>query len=129
MQLLIEIGTALLVFSGAALCISLIIQIRKITDSVRKIQQDIHSVSQQLPPVIASVRELVSSVNSVAEETRQQLHEIRWISAEVRKKVEALIMLEAKITEFVEGPVASVWDRVKNFKTNVSEFFRSKFQK
>jgi uncharacterized protein YoxC len=107
----IDIFTIVLLVSASALCVALILYVKKITTSVQNLQTDIKEVSIQIKPLIASTTNLSEKLNHLSQEIGDQLQVSREIVNDVKSRVETILELEAKVRRGFEEPLMDV---VKN---------------
>ena len=127
--MLTEIFQVILYLCLSALCIALIIYLKKLTVSVQQMQEDIGQLKDRMEPLIDSVKTLSDSLNQTSSEVQQQLDKTGWIVDQVKMRLESLFGFEEKVKESLESPVEKLLSNLTALRGGISAIFRAFFVK
>lgn len=101
----IDIFILILLLTASALCIALIIGLKKIIQSVSMLQKDINELTSSIKPLIESTQLLTENINKVTKETQSQLNVSKSIVNDIRDRVDKILDFEYKIRDGMENAV------------------------
>lgn len=125
MATLKDILIYVLLTSGSILCISLIVYLRKIVDSIVEIKNDVHRISDDLEPLLQSVIRTSDSITVLSRNVADQIEKVDWIVDEVKTRVETLLSFESKIKDSIDTPVKNLGNKLLNVKTAMMSFWQN----
>lgn len=120
--MIIEIFQVLLLASGSALCIALVVYIYRIAKSFEKMQADISRMADEIHPLLDSFESLASSINKITAHAEEQITSVAWIIDAVKSRVIELLNIEKKIRQGIEGPVQSLTTNLNAVKIGIAAF-------
>lgn len=118
-----NIFVVVLLISVSALCIGLIIYIKKITKTVTDIGFDIKDLSLQIKPLIASTTNLTEKLNAITEEVKEPIDTARNIVADVKERVDKYLEIEERVRHSVEKPVTDFSQNLSAILNGVNAFW------
>ncbi|HZW39659.1 MAG: hypothetical protein ACM3O3_05905 [Syntrophothermus sp.] len=118
-----NIFVVVLLLSVSALCIGLIIYLRKITKTVTDIGFDIKDLSLQIKPLIASTTNLTEKLNAITEEVKEPIDTARNIVADVKERVDRYLEIEERVRLSVEKPVTDFSQNLSAVLNGVNAFW------
>lgn len=127
--MLTEIFQVILYLSASALCVALIVYLKKLTDSVQQMQKDLGELTNKFEPLIDSLQTLSDTLQHTSSEVNEQLDKTGWIIDQVKMRLESLFSFEEKVKESLESPVDKLLTNLTALKGGVLAFFRAFFLK
>lgn len=100
-----DIFIIILLISAAAVCIALIIGLKKIIQSVTMLQKDINELTSSLKPLITSTQSLTENINRLTEDAKTQLNVSKSIITDARERFDKYLELEHKVRDGMENVV------------------------
>lgn len=123
MDVVVQIFSVGLLIAASALCIFLIIYIKKIVEEIGEVRKDVHQLSQNLIPLVDSLQSLSNSVADVSDDVKNQISKLRWIFDELKRRFEKIFEFESKMKKAVETPANNLINNLQALKKGVSTFF------
>jgi uncharacterized protein YoxC len=126
---LIDFLLALLLLTASALCIALIVYIRKISNSLKAVQKDINELSIEVQPLINSATDLSNNLNEITDSAKGHVNMSRDVVKSIKDRVDTVLNFEEKIRGGIEGPIMSVikeFTAIINGLTTFLNYFRNK---
>jgi uncharacterized protein YoxC len=102
---IIDIFIIILLLAASAVCIALIVGLKRIIQSVSMLQKDINELTTSLKPLIDSTQDLTENINRITEETKSQLNVSKSIVHDVRDRFDKYLELEHKVRDGIENVV------------------------
>ncbi|MBK7868909.1 MAG: hypothetical protein IPJ75_18990 [Ignavibacteriales bacterium] len=127
--MLTEIFQVILYLSASALCVALIVYLKKLTDSVQQMQKDLGELTNKFEPLIDSLQTLSGTLQHTTSEVNEQLEKTGWVIDQVKMRLESLFSFEEKVKESLESPVDTLLTNLTALKGGVLAFFRAFFLK
>jgi uncharacterized protein YoxC len=115
----------ILLLSASALCIALIIYVKRITASIVEIENDIKEMSSQLKPLLISSTNLSDKLIFLSEQAKEQIHVAKSIVTDVRDRVDKILLLEEKLRRGVEEPVTGLIKNLSAIFNGVNSFWKT----
>ncbi len=84
---IIDVLLSVLLVSGSALCIYLIISLKRIDKSIDSIRGDIHNLVDETIPVMKNLNEITEHITTVSSTTERQVLELNDRIEEIKGKV------------------------------------------
>ncbi len=125
MESVVQIFSVILLIAASALCVFLIIYLRKIVEVISDVRKDVNQLSQNLLPLVDSLQNLSNSIIEVSDDIKSQIAKVRWIFDEVKDRFEKLFEFEQKMKQAVEVPANNLINNLFAIKKGVSTFFSS----
>lgn len=125
MDSVITIFTVILLISASALCIALIVFLRKVAASINEFNQDTKQLIERIDPLVDSLVEMSASLKELSAEVSEQLDKTGWIVDEVKMRLESIISIEGKIKESVESPIDKLMSNLKAIRSALSVFWKT----
>ncbi len=122
---LVPVFTIILLASAAALCISLIVYLNRISRSIKFIEAEVRDLSSDIKPLLSSATELSNNLNRLSDEAGRQLNVTRNIVDKVEDRVDTILELEEKIRGGFEGSVLELLKSLSAIANGVSAFWNA----
>jgi uncharacterized protein YoxC len=119
---LIDVLTVVVLVLVAALVVSLIVYLGKITRSIQNLQKDISDLSDKFEPLIFSLSDLTSKLSDLSDHAKRQLEATKSIVFNVKDRVEKILEFEEKIRTGIDGPISGFLNQLKAISNGVSTF-------
>lgn len=125
MNSVITIFTVILLISASALCIALIVFLRRVATSINEFNHDTKQLIERIDPLVDSLVEMSASLKELSAEVSEQLDKTGWIVDEVKMRLESIISIEGKIKESVESPIDKLMSNLKAIRSALSVFWKT----
>jgi len=119
---LFDVLTVVVLVLVAALIVSLIVYLGKITRSIQNLQKDISDLSNKLEPLIFSLSDLTSKLSDLSDQAKRQLEATKGIVFSVKNRVEKILEFEEKIRAGIDGPISGFLNQLRAISNGVSTF-------
>ncbi len=120
-----EILTIILLLSASALCIALILYLKKIVKSVQSINTNISEFSANIKPLIQTSIELSDNLNKMTTKATEQLDISKSIVNDFRERADRLLGIEDKIRSGVEDAVMPFIKNLSAVGKGIETFWRN----
>lgn len=120
----VDIFIIILLLAASALCIALIIGLKKIIQSVSMLQKDINELTTSIKPLIDSTQTLTNNLNHVTEEAKTQLNVSKSILNDVRFRADKILEIEYKVRDGVENVVMPLVDSLNAIGKGIDAFWK-----
>ena len=115
----------ILLLAATALCISLIIYLKSITNSIMGMQNDIKELTEELKPILAASAELSEKLNEISDKASSQLDVSKEIINDVKERVDKILDLEEKVRKGVEEPTMQLVKNISAVVNGVNTFWNA----
>ncbi len=115
----------ILLLAATSLCISLIIYLKSITNSIQGMQNDIKDLTEQLKPIFSAAAELSEKLNDISDKASSQLDVSKEIINEVKDRVETILDLEERVRKGVEEPTMQLVKNLSAVVNGVNTFWNA----
>lgn len=120
---LIYILLAILILSASALCIYLIIMLKKILQEVEAVRKDVDNLVDKAIPILNNLSEVSQRTNKVVSEIEHYWNEIDNSIKKVREKVANFTSL--KTFQNDENPAKDLIKNLRAFVKGISTFWQT----
>jgi uncharacterized protein YoxC len=121
----VEVFTIILLVSASALCVALIIYLKKIAQAINGIEGDVKDMSLQVKPLIASTTNLSEKLNKISEDAKQPVMMIRDIAGDIKNRVDTVLAFEEKLREGIEEPANRLIHSLSAIANGVNAFWNA----
>ena len=119
----IDILLIILILAASALCIFLIIYMKKLVDHVEAVRKDVHELVEKATPVLENLDDVARKANRVVSEVENYWDEIDSSIKKVRERISGLTSLK-KYTD-AENPVSELIKNIKALSKGFVTFWRT----
>jgi uncharacterized protein YoxC len=120
----VNIAIAAGALAFAALCIYLIVVLKKMRESVVRIQNDISEVSKHAVPMFENLRLITDRVRTISENIDDQVAILRSSVESLRDMTENIVSFERDLQRDIEGPIMEAVSFVSAIVKAVKAFIR-----
>lgn len=110
-----DIFLIILLASGSALCIALIIYLKKIIGSINRIEGAVNNLMLRVDPILNQTNQLMDKVNFITEQAKSPVQDAREIVDEVKERVDMILGLEENIRTGVVNNYNKISNAIKAF--------------
>ncbi len=118
---LIDILLIVLILCASALCIYLIVSLRKIGSSIEIIQKDIHNLSEEALPLIESLKETSQQASQLIENANTQISDLSEEVRTFKNKVTNFSLIKAKSS--TGNPVNDLVKKLRSISSGFKAFW------
>jgi len=119
----IDILLIILIVSASALCIFLIIYLKKLVDQVEAVRKDVRELVEKTTPVLESIDDITRRANRVVSEVENYWDEIDSSIKKVRERLSGLTSLK-RYTD-AENPISELIRNVKALTKGFLAFWQA----
>ncbi|MFA5804633.1 MAG: DUF948 domain-containing protein [Melioribacteraceae bacterium] len=119
----IDILLIILILSASALCIFLIIYLKKLVDHVEAVRKDVRELVEKTTPVLENLDDVTRRANRMVSEVENYWNEIDSSIKKVRERISGLTSLK-RFTD-AENPVSELIKNVKALTKGVIAFWQA----
>jgi|APHig6443717817_1056837.scaffolds.fasta_scaffold62626_2 uncharacterized protein YoxC len=120
--MVIEILLVILILTATALCLFVIVSLKKMNQQIEQLQKDVKQVVEKTIPVLNNINEVTIRVNRVVSEVEDYWDEIDHSIRKIKDKVSNFTSL--KLLSDVESPTVDFIKNLKALSKGVSAFWR-----
>ena len=120
---IIDILLIILILSASALCIFLIIYLKKLVDQVEAVRKDVRELAEKSTPVLENLDDVTRRANRIVSEVENYWNEIDGSIKKVRERISGLTTLKKYID--AENPVSELIKNVKAFTKGFVAFWQA----
>ena len=119
----IDILLIILILSASALCIFLIIYLKKLVDHVEAVRKDVRELVEKTTPVLENLNDVTRRANRMVSEVENYWNEIDSSIKKVRERISGLTSLK-RFTD-AESPVSELIRNVKALTKGFIAFWQA----
>jgi uncharacterized protein YoxC len=128
MELILVLLEMVALAAASALCIYLIVVLRRVRVLLAAVEQDLHQVKTRALPVLDNLQVITEKVRSITESIGDQVETMRESLGSLRKIVENVLSFEERVQAEIEEPVLETVAKVADiFKAVTSLLERIPF--
>jgi uncharacterized protein YoxC len=120
--MVIEILLIILILTATALCLFVIVSLKKMNQQIEQLQKDVKQVVEKTIPVLNNINEVTIRVNRVVSEVEDYWDEIDRSIRKIKDKVSNFTSL--KLLNDAENPTVDLIKNLKALSKGVSAFWR-----
>jgi uncharacterized protein YoxC len=121
----VEVFTIVLLISASALCVALIIYLKKIAQAINGIEGDVKDMSLQVKPLIASTTNLSEKLNKLSEDAKQPVMMVKEITGDIKNRIDTVLAFEEKLREGIEEPANRIIQSLSAIANGVNAFWNA----
>ena len=122
LELITKIALLILFVALSALCIYIIISLKRLTASIKNIEENVDTISCELKPVLENASVVSSNMKDITSGVKNQVEKLGSVVDSVKDTADSIIELEQKAQKQIEGHVFDVLNLISSITKGVKSF-------